>query len=241
VRFTRSKATTRKGFGPLTLAFVTLSLSPGLAAAQSATASTPPTRTTPWDVTFMTGFLAGDSDIEETRGYRDDWFHTGQGGVTLGRHLSPHLKAEIEFTASGEGRQFVDRYVTLPGFPYPLPIGAEQHSSLRQIVASATWQFFDNEWIHPFVQAGIAADFDRVRTHTWRQEHFTGDPRLPGTRVVIAEERIDDPITTTRARAVFGGGVKMYASPRIFVRTDGRLAIGRGQHLTFRIGVGVDF
>jgi hypothetical protein len=224
------------------LAFVTLALSPVRANAQSAQPSSLPTQWTPWDVTFMTGFLAGHSDAAEPRGYRDDWFHSGLGGITLGRHLSTHLKAEIEFTGSGEGSRFIERHVTVPSSPYPVPIGSEQHSSLRQIVTTATWQFFDNEWIHPFVQAGVAVDFDRVRTHTWRQEFYTGDPRLPGSRVVTAQEANEGPITTTTARAVVGAGVKMYASPRVFVRTDGRFAAGqRGQHLTFRIGVGVDF
>jgi hypothetical protein len=242
VRFTRNTCTGKATFGPITLAFVTLALFPALASAQSAQPSPPPTQKTPWDVTFLAGFLAGHSEVQETRGYRDEWFHTGQGGITLGRHLSPHVKVDVEFTGSGEGRRFIDRYVTLPGFPYPVPIGSEQHSSLRQVVTTATWQFFDNEWIHPFVQGGVTVDFDRVRTHTWRQEHYTGDPRLPGTRVVIAEEAKEGPITTTTARAVVGGGVKMYASPRVFIRSDARFAAGRrAQHLVFRIGVGVDF
>jgi hypothetical protein len=242
VRSTRNTCTGRRTFGPLALTFVTLIAFPALADGQPAQPTSPPTHSTPWDVTFMAGFLAGHSDLQATRGYRDEWFHTGQGGITLGRHLSPHFKVDIEFTGSGEGSRFVDRYVTVPGSSYPIPIGSEQQLSLRQVVTTATWQFLDNEWIHPFVQAGVAVDFDRVRTHTWRQEHYTGDPRLPGTRVVIAEEANEGPTTTTTARAVVGAGVKMYASPRIFVRTDARFGAGRrSQHLVFRVGVGVDF
>ena len=41
---------------------------------------------------------------------------------------------------------------------------------------------------------------------------------------------------------MLGGGAKLYATPRVFVRTDGRLTANRGAVTShFACGVGVDF
>jgi hypothetical protein len=130
----------------------------------------------------------------------------------------------------------------VPGYPQPVPLGADQFTQVREIGASLTYQFLDNEWVHPFLQVGVAVDFDRVRTRTWAQHFFTGDPRQPGTEVIVSDDRSTTPVTSTHARAVVGGGAKFYVTPRVFVRTDGRFAAGAGtRHLALRIGLGWDF
>ena len=160
----------------------------------------------------------------------------------MGRHLTPHVKAEVELTTSTEGRRYVEHYIQVQGYPYPVPFGSEQFSRVHEIGMALTYQFFDNEWVHPFVQVGAAMDFDRVRSHTWAQSFYTGDPRQPGTQVVAAEETTTGATTTVTARAVIGGGAKFYVTERMFVRTDARFATGaRGQHFALRLGVGVDF
>jgi hypothetical protein len=220
--------------------FVTALALPVLAYAQSSPPS--PTAATPWDSTVVVGLLSGRPQPTGTRSYADDWFNAAELGAVIGRHLTPHVKAELELSTSTEGRRFVERYVQPPNYPNPVPIGAEQFTRIHEVGASLTYQFFENEWVHPFVQVGAVMDLDRVRTHTWAQSFFTGDSRASGNQVIVADENETMPKTSIRGRGVVGAGAKFYVTPRVFVRTDGRFAVGAsGQHLVLRAGVGVDF
>jgi hypothetical protein len=196
---------------------------------------------TGWDVAVMAGVFAGHPQAEEHES-RDDWFHTGQGVVTVGRHLTPHLKLELEASATGTATQYLQRFVSVPGYVARYPVGGEAESSVRSLAAAVTWQFFDNEWVHPFVTAGVTADFDRRSARIWEQYYFPADPRVPGNRILVAPQGLEGPRTTTRMRGLIGGGVKVYVTERAFIRTDGRVSIGgRQQNVAFRVGVGIDF
>ena len=196
---------------------------------------------TQWDIAGTVGFFGGHTPTPESPAYQEDWFETVQGGIVVGRHISRHLKLEVEATGTGTGTQFLQRSITVPGFPYPYPIASEVHTSVRSLGGALTWQFGENEWVHPFVQAGVSADFDRVTVRTWEQV-FAGDPiRGTGPRV-LAEERVDGPTTHRAVRGAIGGGAKVYVSERAFFRTDGRLTFDRDhQNVVFRLGFGIDF
>lgn len=196
---------------------------------------------THWDVTGTTGLFTGYTPSGEAgRGYQELWFEGVQGGAILGRHLTTNLKLELEASATSAGTQFRERLITVPGSASPYPIGSEVSTSVRSISTALTWQFRRNEWVHPFVQAGVSTDFDRVTVRTWEQFLYGGT--RPGTvpeRVV--EERIDGPHTTVHVRALLGAGAKLYFTPRAFMRTDARWSFDRNRHnLAFRAGVGVD-
>jgi hypothetical protein len=223
----------------LPLTFVTAVLAPALAGAQAAPA--PPPREPTWDTTAVVGLLSGHPPSPENRRYADEWFNSAQAGVQIGRHLTTHLKVEAEATTSSEGRRFVERYIRLPGVSYDVPYGSEQFSRVHEASIGVTYQFFENEWIHPFVHAGAALDINRERTHTWAQSFYSGDPRQPGSQVVFPEEARAE-TTTASASGIAGGGAKFYFTERAFVRADGRFAIGaRRQHLALRLGIGVDW
>ncbi len=195
-----------------------------------------------WDLAAMGGVFAGHEAEPATAPFRDNWFQTGQGGVVLGRYVTPHLKFELEMTGTGEGTQFVQRHVSVPGFAFPYPVGAEAHRSVRSLGTALTWQFLENQWIHPFVQAGLSTNFDRRTVHTWPQNFNSGDPRQGGTVIRVAEEMVEGPHSTTAVRAAVGGGWKLYLSPKLFVRTDGCASFGpRNYDLAFRVGFGADF
>lgn len=194
------------------------------------------------DVTAVAGVLAARPDLDDDDPYRDDWYQSGHVAVIVGRHLSRNLKVELELSTSAEGRQYLYRLISVPAVLYPVPIASERFARQQQVSGSLVWQFFDNEWVHPFVHAGVAADFERVRSYTPPQSHYVGDPRLPNSRFVLTEERREGPDTTTRAGVVVGGGAKLYVTPRMFVRTDGRFTGNtRAHHVEFRLGLGVDF
>jgi hypothetical protein len=148
---------------------------------------------------------------------------------------------ELEGSVSGEGKQFVQQFVTVPGLGGPFPVGAEVSTSIRSFAGTVTWQFFDNEWVHPFVSAGVSADVEHRSLQVWEQYYYAGDPRLPGGPILVAPEKRKEP-TTTAVRALLGGGVKLYVLERAFIRADGRVSVdGKRQNVAFRAGIGVDF
>jgi hypothetical protein len=194
-----------------------------------------------WDAAGTVGVFAAHTQRDERFRYQDDWFHAVQGGFIVGRYLSRSLKIEVDGSVTGRGRQYVDRLVTVPGYPYPYPVVSESETSVRSVGAALTWQFRDNEWVHPFVRAGVSADFERHVLATWDQLFYPSDASFgPPSR--LASQGVEGPTTTTTARAMLGGGAKLYVSPRMFVRTEGMVSLGRArQHVTLRAGFGVDF
>jgi hypothetical protein len=194
-----------------------------------------------WDVTASTGLFAAHTPRTGGTGYQDTWLQTVQGGLTLGRYLTPHLKVEVEANAAHAASQFRERLVNVPGYPFPYPTGSEVTTATRSLAAALTWQFRDNEWFHPFVQAGVSGDFDRVTVRTWEQI-FYGDVRGGAPPVRVAEERVEGPTTTTTVRGLVAGGAKVYFTQAAFVRTDARWTFDRERHnVALRLGVGVDF
>ena len=217
----------------LVLLFV-LAFVPAVANAQSPDIGT-------WDVSATAGLLGGRTPrTEGGAGYYEEWFQCLQGAVTFGRYLTPHLKLEIEGSATTRGEQFRERLITIPGYAYPYPIGSEVFTSVRSLSATLGWQFRSNEWVHPFAQAGLTTDFDHVSIRTWDQ-FFNSDPRSGVVSLRVGEERIEQ-TTTAHVRGVVGGGAKIYFTERAFVRTDGRWTFdARRQNLVMRAGVGIDF
>lgn len=194
-----------------------------------------------WDVSGGIGLFAGHTPTQDDRPYADEWFHTVQASLVVGAYLTPHVKLEVDASLTGSGHWFEERLVHLPGNPAPYPIFAEVEASVRSIGTSLVWQFRNNEWVHPFVRAGVAAEFDRREVHVWEQIYYPRDPRegaLP-TPVVQPGVRVS---TVSRARAVLGGGAKFYMTQRAFVRTEGLATFDdERQNVAFRIGAGIDF
>lgn len=221
---------------------------PGLLLAQPATTENLPPPA-PWDVTGFAAFLAGSPDLEVTDRYQDNWYETGQVGVIVGRHLSRHLKLEFEASTSAEARQYVLRFVTvtLPppisaqGYPPQFPVGMERYAKLHQVSGLVTWQFFDNEWVHPFLQVGAGADIERVRWQSFPNVIYVNDPRVPGRSIPVTAETPPSE-SKTMARLLVGGGAKLYVTPRAFFRADARFGgAGDGEHFVLRLGFGADF
>jgi hypothetical protein len=148
------------------------------------------------------------------------------------------VKLELEGSTTSRGRQYGAVPIVLAGVPYPPLAFAEVRTSVRSVGAAVSWQFRDNEWVHPFVQAGLSADWDDAIVHV-PQQFYYGNPRGPAIPLTtdLTERR-----TTTHLRAVVGGGAKLYFAERAFVRTDGRLTWApERQSLAFRAGIGIDF
>lgn len=211
----------------LTLALA-LMLMPRVAAAQPL-----------WDIAGTAGLFAGYRPGSEGNGYHEDWFQAVHGGIVAGRYLSDHLKIEVEGSVTTGGEQYRSRRLEVPELGVPYWISSHATSSVRSLGAVLNWQFRDNDWIHPFVQAGIILEADQVVLYT-PEQYFHGDPRAgPPGRLITRGST--ETFKTWRTRPVVGGGAKLYFNERAFVRTDGRLTMDRGLNLALRLGVGIDF
>jgi hypothetical protein len=189
-----------------------------------------------WDAALQVGLLFGRSEAALPAGAYDDWFETPQVAVLAGRHLSTHLKLEIEASTGGEGQQFVPQSTSVPGVPYPVFITTERYTRASAVRASAVWQFLDNQWAHPFIHAGVAVAAERVRTRSWPP------PGVSGRDAPTAAEPTEGPQISWAGALVVGGGAKLYVTTRLFARTDAQVTLAAGStHVACRAGFGIDF
>jgi opacity protein-like surface antigen len=190
-----------------------------------------------WDVHASAGLFQG-RPSDETHGW-DDWYSEGRYAASIGYYWNAHFKTEIEFAITGEGRRYTQQYVPVPGMPIPYPVSLELFHRLQQTAARAVWQFNDNAWVHPYLNAGLVYDVERTRQ--WSAEQFyypVGDPRgrIPLNFPVDAET------TDRRVGFTIGGGSKFYVSPNAYINAG--LQITRAKPsttVTALAGVGVDF
>jgi hypothetical protein len=189
---------------------------------------------TQWDVAGTAGLFAAHADANAEQGYAEDWSNAAQGAVIAGRYLTPHLKLELEASATTRGLQYAATPIAIPGDPYPYWLVTEVRTSVRSLSGVMAWQFRDNEWVHPFVLAGVSADWDDSTVHV-PQQFYRGTP------APVADSRTGER-TDQHLRGVFGGGAKLYFNEQAFVRAESRLVWSPDrQHLVFRAGVGIDF
>ena len=196
----------------------------GSAAAQSppAIALTPadPAR---WDIAAHVGWLAVVTPQSDF--YGDDSYNVASGGVSLGRYLTPHLKAEIHAAMNGEGTLY--RHEVLPGAA-PGFRTTEHHVRTASAGAGLLYQFFDNQWFHPYVGGGLEVLREEDRA-------VVLDGRV-GTRASLASD------VSHTARPFVATGFKWYVTERAFVRAGVQGSFsGRGTtHVTWTAAVGAD-
>jgi hypothetical protein len=212
-----------------------------LLVAAEAAAQTPP-KAPRWDVAASTGFFVGHPGDPPGSESFDEWYNAATLGITAGRYLTSNLKLEGELTLSGEGSRYGVRLAPLPGIG-PYPVSVELLTRTNSGSAALVWQFFENQWVHPFLMAGATFDFDHESVHMWQQSYFGTNPRVSGNEILVASERTENLGTTRRVRGLLGGGAKLYVSPSAFFRADARIGVGAdaGGHVAFRLGFGVDF
>jgi hypothetical protein len=208
-------------------------LSAGVAEAQTAEPAK-------WDVSVSASLFNGRPG-QRAGGYQDEWYFDGRYAASIGRYWTDHFKTELEFATTGEGRRFTQISVPVPGRGYPYPISIEEFRRLQQVSARAVWQFYDNAWVHPYLNAGVVADFDRVRRFSPEFYYPPGDPRLGPLGTVRPEINLE-PDTDYRAGISFGGGSKFYISPSAYVNAGVQLTYAKpAATVSLLAGFGVEF
>jgi hypothetical protein len=170
----------------------------------------------------------------------NQWYAAPAIDGAAGRYWTPHFKTEFEVGTSGDGHIDGEDQTPVAGFS-PAFARYREHT-LRESAfgATAVYQFFDNQWVHPFVGGGA---------EVVRQRH-TADALPPQTLRLAATI----PATTLpplpaidavgySVRPLVMGGFKVYVSPRAFARIEVRTAfsIDRPLAVQWRGGLGVDF
>ena len=158
-------------------------------------------------------------------GSYDTWYSVAAVDGTVARYWTPHLKTEFEVGTAGEGRIY----------------GPYREQKLRETTVGATalYQFFENQWVHPFIGGGVELAREHVRASAFPPPTLRVPP-APGLGVpsLAAVDEVN-----YAARPVVSGGFKFYVSPHAFVRTEVRTALSadRPLALQWRGGIGFDF
>jgi opacity protein-like surface antigen len=222
--------------GPAATARAQTAAGPGPGVATKVEAETPAPA---WDVTGLLGW----------RGVRMIWNRPYDpvdydnrllAGVLVGRHWTPHVKTEVEIgtTRTSDALTFTQPDYDLPGYPTRPYIYSTHRVRDTVFSAAALYQFGVDAWFHPHVGAGVEVARTRDDATTTRQTLSVG---TPPRQIVIAEPSSTSTRTVT-ARAFLTTGFKAYASERVFVRTDLRVAAGQTPaNVSARFGVGFDF
>ena len=189
-----------------------------------------------WDVTGSIGWLAGNkSELAENW---NDWYDSFATSLDVGRYWTPHLKTDAGVLLTNEGSVYSQQEHRIPGENASIFVPREHHFRVTAFSASATYQFLENTWVHPFLSAGVQFTNERERAFSHDVSFFRRD----STRVPVP---IEPPrqATVFSVRPVAAGGAKFYVNERAFVRTDLGVAWYEGgvAHVTWRAGIGVDF
>lgn len=176
-----------------------------------------------WDIAAHIGWLAArksDSDA-----YGDDSYNVGLGGLSVGRYLTPHVKAELQAALHGQGRLYRQEYLANAVPPF-----RASESRFRTATASAGlfYQFFDNQWFHPYLGGGF--ELLREEAHVVPIDGRLG-PSAPITTGVSYGGR---PFVAT--------GFKWYVTERAFAGAGvrGSFSSRDTTHVAWTIGVGAD-
>ena len=169
----------------------------------------------------------------------DQWYSVAAINGIGGYYWTPHFKTEFEIGASGKGHIDAQEETPVPGQNFPYPRYREHQ--LRELTVGATgvYQFFDNQWVHPFVGAGVELVRERHVADALPPSSIRFSTGVPS--VSLPEVTAIDTVSYS-LRPIVTGGFKFYVSPYAFVRTDVRSALSADERAwQWRAGFGFDF
>jgi hypothetical protein len=193
-----------------------------------------------WDVDASVGLLHT-RDFEDNRDGR--YLSPGSYDRTMlayrlgmGRYWTQHVKSDIGVTLTGERYAFDMDTNPLPGLPPGTPAYVDRTSRVTTMSGALTYQFFENDFVHPYVAGGV--DLNWVQTRRFRPETTTTVNRVRYTIPALDEHDV-----SLVARPIIAVGCKSYFNSHAFVRPEALVALDSTGVIqtTVRFGVGVDF
>jgi len=188
-----------------------------------------------WDTAGQLALL--NRNKAQLGGY-DRWYSVAAINGSVGHYWTPHLKTEFDVGTAAQGEIDGAEAAVVPGLTFPFPRYREHKLRETTVGATAIYQFFENQWVHPFVGSGVELVHER---------HIAD--AIPATSVVISSAPVRLPAVAAvdsvsySLRPLVTGGVKFYVTPHAFIRTEVRASLTRDfpAALQWRAGLGVDF
>jgi hypothetical protein len=172
-----------------------------------------------WDIGG--GFGIGFGERDDAVVPAGDWLAEGS------RYWTPHFKTSLAVTTAGQ--------VTSYGFSYDaraaFTTSTQKNTSPAAYGITAGYQFFDNEFVHPYLSAG-ARFASTYNTTTLQSSKFPY-----GSVITSTPEKLE-------VRPVIGGGFKSYFdNGQAFMRSEVLIAVGPNgaRNVVLQVGWGVDF
>lgn len=192
-----------------------------------------------WDVNLNAGIFGHrPGDFDERY---NNWYSEGRYAASIGYYWTENLKTELEFAHSGEGNRYVQEEVRIPrtGALHSVPV--EAFNRLQQTSLRMVWQFGNNTWVHPYVNAGYVLNADRLRRRSPVTYSYPGDPRIVPP-ILVRPEINSGPDVEYHSGASVGAGSKFYVTPAAYINTGVQWTYTRpAKTITFFSGFGVEF
>jgi hypothetical protein len=224
-----------KGFQLLLVPAISITLVYPAGAQTPAGVDFPAAATPRPDISASLGWLnVNKTELSDSK----DWYNrSAQAALTFGWYWSPHIKSELEVSASTDAELYTARDDFINGAR--VFSASEYGFATRRLTLSGLYQFGDNAWFHPHLAVGV--DVNRETTRRFDREVFVYD--LAGRFPALVQSPVQHPtVRDTHVRPLFGAGFKAYFAQRGFVRSDLRVTLGkRVEEATVRFGIGVDF
>ena len=216
------------------LAALVCVLVPGLLHAQSDVLQLPRN-----DVTISTGLI--NAQYRQTADIYDHWHGSVFAGINFGHYWTDHNKTEVEAgwlsTAKSHSYEAVqigaDRVYVQSEYLFK-----DLRLSLSQSV-----QFGRNQWIHPFIGAGVDIDYLRTTEDLPAQISTVFASSVSGRdNRSVSIQGVHERDTALRAVPFAKGGFKIYVSDRAFLVQEFKFGFAHGvDHVLWKTGVGIDF
>ena len=174
----------------------------------------------------------------DVRSY-NDWH--SQFGVSggLGWYWTDHHKTQVDFAATTAASVYSSQPYLVSPQQQTFVTTVRSYESQR-VTLIQLYQFRRNEWVHPFLGAGI--DIVREESSGRDDPIYWYDQVLRQSRLARDSVRYGDQ-SKIAARAVLTTGVKAYFSRKVFALTDLRVNVSshRAEDMQWRFGLGADF
>jgi opacity protein-like surface antigen len=198
-----------------------------------------------WDVNLSVGVFES-RPFEQSHSSGDEWYGEARYAASIGYYWSKHFKTEFEFVHTGEGRRWTRDIVRVPGTAITHPISTEVLHRLQQGSARVVWQFNDNAWVHPYLNAGFVFDADRRTRHSPAQFYYPpynpGDPRAQPALLLRPEIARGNEEMEYRSGLTGGGGAKFYMTPNSYLNTGLQVTYAKpATTAAVVVGFGIDF
>ena len=192
-----------------------------------------------WDVHSGTGvqFLSAKDGSSGTDGGLSS-APSVLGSLSVGRYWTSHLKTELGVTFLTGRDGYANDAVTLaPG--RVATTYRSLHARQSQVVLAGIYQFFDNEFAHPYAAAGVRTGLLHLESR--RSPYASVYQNGTYQSVLLPEDTTHS--TDVRVRPFVALGSKAYFSERVFARPELVLAFNEGgaSQLGLNLGFGIDF